>query len=176
MEKDGLGVDGAHQRPPHEGATNLEGERPNGVSFVVSCAPTDSHKPVRDKDLCWTTLGSTAVAEGPKVEHLLVIMDANAHTGRTGEGCVDGMVLGAYGRDTLKDNGRPVLAGILSGNPTCSRQHVFSAPKRGILYTFLSPKLEGGRHRLDYILARQTDRRLARNVTAVRRPPLARPE
>ena len=38
------------------------------------------------------------------------MMDANARTGRRGEGCVDGKVLGAHGRDTLNDNGRRLLA------------------------------------------------------------------
>ena len=50
------------------------------------------------------------VADVPKGEHLLVMMDANARTGRRGEGCVDGKVLGAHGRDTLNDNGRRLLA------------------------------------------------------------------
>ena len=38
------------------------------------------------------------------------MMEANARTGTQGEDCVDDKVLGAYGRDTLNDNGRRLLA------------------------------------------------------------------
>ena len=38
------------------------------------------------------------------------MMDANARTGARRERCVDDKVLGAYGRDTLSDNGRRLLA------------------------------------------------------------------
>ena len=54
-------------------------------------------------------LGST-VTEVPKGEHLLVLMDTNARTGAREQGCVDDRVLGAYGQDTLNDNGRRLLA------------------------------------------------------------------
>ena len=41
---------------------NLKGKS-NGISPVVAYAPADSQKSVRDKDLFWTTLGSTCRKE-----------------------------------------------------------------------------------------------------------------
>ena len=46
--------------------------------------------------------------EVPKHEQLFVLMNANVRTGRRGKGQVaskDSKILGAYGRDTLNDNG-----------------------------------------------------------------------
>ena len=105
--------------------------------FVVAYAPTDSHKSIRDIDLFWAALGST-VAEVPKREHLLVMMDANARTGRRGEGCVDDKVLGAYGRGTLSDHERRLLA-FSAENQLALVNTFFRASKRGITYTFQSP-------------------------------------
>ena len=49
----------------------------NGISFVVAYVPTDRHTSVRAKYLLSTPPGSTTVvAEVPKGEHLLVMMDA----------------------------------------------------------------------------------------------------
>ena len=100
----------------------------NGISFVVAYAPTNSHKSVSDKDLSWVALGST-VAEVPKREDLLVMMDANARTGRRGESCVDDKVFGANGRDTLNDNGRRLLA-FSAEKQLVLVNMFFSAPKR----------------------------------------------
>ena len=82
VEKDGLAVEYTSTRLVKV-RLNLKGKY-NEISFVVAYAPTDSHKSVRDKDLFWTALGST-VAAVPKGEHLLVMMDANARTGRRGK-------------------------------------------------------------------------------------------
>ena len=90
------------------------------------------------RDSFWTVLGST-VAEVPKGEHLVVMMDANARTGITGEGCVDDKVLGAYGWDTLNDNGWRLPA-FSAENQLVFVNTFFSALKRGISYTFQSPK------------------------------------
>ena len=51
--------------------------------------------------------------EVPGHEQLFVSMDANARTGRRGgggPGSEDCKVLGAYGRDTLNDNGERLLS------------------------------------------------------------------
>ena len=51
--------------------------------------------------------------EVPKHEQLFVLMDANARTGRRKQGQVgskDSKILGAYGRDTLNDNGELLLS------------------------------------------------------------------
>ena len=50
--------------------------------------------------------------EVPKYEQLFVLMNANARTGRREKGQVgskDSKILGAYGRDTLNDNGELLL-------------------------------------------------------------------
>ena len=50
--------------------------------------------------------------EVPRHEQLFVLMDANARTGRSekgGVGSKDNKILGAYGRDTLNDNGELLL-------------------------------------------------------------------
>ena len=51
--------------------------------------------------------------EVPKHEQLFVLMDANARTGRREKGQAgskDSEILGAYGRDTLNDNGELLLS------------------------------------------------------------------
>ena len=80
-----------------------------GISYVVAYAPTNNLETVRDKGRFWTTLGST-VAAVPKKEHLIVMTCANARTATREEGYVDDEVLGAYGRNTLNDNRRCLLA------------------------------------------------------------------
>ena len=50
--------------------------------------------------------------EVPRHEQLFVLMDANARTGRRekeGVGSKDNEMLGAYGRDSLNDNGELLL-------------------------------------------------------------------
>ena len=110
------------------------------------------------KDLFSTAPGST-VAEVPKREHLLVMKDANARTARRGQGRVNDKVLGAYGRHPLNNNGRRLLA-FSAENQLILVITFFSAPKRGISYTFHSPNASNYRYRLNYIHTRQTDRRL----------------
>lgn len=47
-----------------------------------------------------------AVVRGvPSGEHLLVLMDADARTGRQEMGWTDRKMVGSYGRDELNDNG-----------------------------------------------------------------------
>ena len=71
--------------------------RARAVTFVVGYAPTDTQGVLE-----------RVVKEVPEHEQLLVLMDANARTGRRGEGKLrseECKVLGAYGRDNLNDNG-----------------------------------------------------------------------
>ena len=42
----------------------------------------------------------------PSTDHLLVLMDTNARTGMRGVGWTDSKVLGAYGREELKEQRR----------------------------------------------------------------------
>ena len=85
--------------------------RARAVTFVVGYAPTDTQS-VGEKNAFWTAL-KRVVKEVPEHEQLFVLMDANAHTGRRGGGKLGSKeckVLGAYGRDTLNDNGERFLS------------------------------------------------------------------
>ena len=101
--------------------------------------------------------------ELPKHEQLFVLMDANARTGRREEGLVgnkDNTILGAYGRDTLNDNGEPLLS-IANNNDLALVKTFFSTPKSGVSHTFKGR----GNKRIDYILTRQRDCKRVWNVT-----------
>ena len=136
------------------------------TTFIVGYAPTETAATCH-KSKFWKELRRT-VAEVPASDHLILMMDANARTGGRGEGggLGDVRVLGPYGRDTLNDNGSRLLA--------CAAEYklsivntFFSTPKRGgnsNALTYEGPK-ESHRWRLDYILVRQHDRRLVRNIT-----------
>ena len=171
MQKDGLVVKYISARLVTV-RLNLKGKS-NGISCVIAYAPTDSHTSVREEDLFLAARGSTG-AEVLKTEQISVMMDAKTRTSRKGEGRVDDEVLCAFGRDTLNDNGRRLLA-FSAEKQLALVNTFFSAPKRGISYTFQSPNLGKDRYRLDYSLTRQSDRRLIQNVT-VRRPPLVKQE
>ena len=96
-------------------------------------------------------------------------MDANARTGMSGIEWTDSKVLGPYGRDELNDNGDRLLIHAID-NKLALLNTYYATPARGISYTFQSPNRGKAQYRLGYILARQVDRRLVRNVT-VRTPP-----
>ena len=71
------------------------------MTFVVGYAPTGTQS-VGEKHAFWTAL-ERVVKEVPEHEQLLVLMDANARTGRRGGGMLGSeecKVLGAFGRDT----------------------------------------------------------------------------
>ena len=106
--------------------------------------------------------------EVPKNEQLFVLMDANAHTGRREKGQVgrqDSKILGAYGRDTLNDNG-DLLLSFANNHDLALVNTFFSTPKGGISHTFNGR----GKKRIDYILTRQRDRNFVRNVTVHPQP------
>ena len=101
--------------------------------------------------------------EVPKHEQLFVLMDANARTGRRKKGQVvskDSKSLGAYGRDTLNDNGELLLS-FANNHDLALVNTFFSTPKGGVSHTFNGR----GKKRIDYILTRQRDRKFVRNVT-----------
>ena len=136
------------------------------TTFIVGYTPTETAATCH-KSKIWKELRST-VAEVPASDHLILMMDANARTGGRGEGggLGDVRILGPYGRDILNDNGSLLLP--------CAAEYklsifntFFSTPKRGgnsDAFTYEGPK-ESHRWRLDYILVRQHDRRLVRNIT-----------
>ena len=109
-------------------------------------------------------------------EYVFVLTDANARTGKSGEGGgeADSKLLGAYGRDKVNENGKLLLG--FAEDITLALLNTFSCtPKSGGIYTFQRADRSKGQARLDYILTEQADRRLIRCVN-VRRPPLEAPE
>ena len=146
--------------------TQLEGKS-IGVSFAVGYAPTLGSL-AREKDHFWNALDSV-VTGVPSGDHLFILMDTNARTGKRQSGCADSKVLGAYGRDELNDNGeRPLLHA--ADNKLALLNTFVATPNREVSYTFQSANSGKGHFRLDYILTRQVDRRLVRNITVQRRP------
>ena len=104
------------------------------------------------------------VKKVPSRDHVLVLMDANARTGMRGIEWTDSKVLGAYGRDELNDNEERLLTHA-TDNKLALLNTYYNTPARGISYKFQSPNRRKAQYRLDYILTRQVDRQLVRNVT-----------
>ena len=76
--------------------------------------------------------------EVPSHEQLFVLMDANARIERREKGGVeskDNKTLGAYGRDTLNDNGELLLS-FANNHDLASVNTFFSTPKAGVSHTF----------------------------------------
>ncbi|CAB1110585.1 unnamed protein product [Ectocarpus sp. CCAP 1310/34] len=142
-----------------------------GVTFVVGYAPTETVRTtaggdVNAKDSFWTALDA-AIREVHSRDHLVVLMDANARTGRRRGGCCDAKVLGAYGRDIMNNNGER-LFGLASDNQFSLANTYFRTPKGGVQHTFQSSNKGKEKYRLDFILMRQADRRFVRNVSVKR--------
>ena len=74
--------------------------------------------------------------EVPKHKQLFLLVDANARTGRRekrGVGSKDNKVLGAYGRDTLNENGKLLL--LFANNHDIALVNTFfRTPKGGVLH------------------------------------------
>ena len=140
--------------------------RAKAVTFFVAYVQTETHN-ASNKHAFWTTL-DRAMKEVPRHEQLFVLMDANARRGRREKGGVgnkDNNILGAYGRDTLNDNGRLLLS--FANNQDLAIVNTFFSPsKGGVSHTFNGR----GKKRIDYILTRQGDRKLVRNVTVHPQP------
>ena len=81
----------------------------NFVTFVVAYAPTEE-APEGQKANYMAALNCT-VASLPAREYVFVLTDANARTGKRGDGGGEAgnKVLGAYGRDKLNENGKLLL-------------------------------------------------------------------
>ena len=153
-------------RPPPEFITLELRGRAKAVTFVVAYAPTEPQN-ANNKHAFWTSL-DRVVEEVPKHEQLFVLMDANARTGRREKrqvGSKDSKILGAYGRDTLNDNGELLLS-FANNHDLALVNTFFSTPKGGVSHTFNGR----GKKRIDYILTRQRDRKFVRNVTVHPQP------
>ena len=124
--------------------------RARAVTFVVGYAPIDAQSGGK-MHAFWSAL-KRVVKEVPEYEQLFVLMDANAHTGRRGEGKLGSeecKVLGVYGRETLNDNGERLLS-FSADHGLALLNTFFSTAKNAISHTF------NGRDkkRIDYILTR----------------------
>lgn len=107
--------------------------RTSAIMFLVAYGPT---KPNRDegKKREFSTALDGAVKEVTSHELLFVPMDANARMGRRGGGRPRSNhcgVLGAYGRDTRKDNGERLLDFACNHDLTLVNTF-YRTPKNGI--------------------------------------------
>ena len=141
---------------------------------MVAYAPTEE-APEGQKPKYMAAPNCT-VASVPAREYVFVLTDANARTGKRGEGGgeTDSKVLGAYGRDKLNENGK-LLLGFAKDNELALLNTLFFTPKSGVSYAFQSANRSKRQARLGYILTKQADRRLISCVN-IRRPPLEAPE
>ena len=110
----------------------------NFVTFVVAYTPTEE-APEGQKGKYMAALNST-VASAPARKYVFVLTDANAKTGKRGEGGGEAhnKVLGAYGRDVLNKNGK-LLLGFAEVNKLAHLKTFFCTPKSGVLYRFKAP-------------------------------------
>ena len=142
---------------------NLTGKS-NAVTFVVAYSPTDTVSNTREqKNVFWADL-ECAVSRVPRSDYLFVLIDANAKTGvRMGE--EDCKVIGTYGRDIrVGDSNGTSLLRFAGDNKLALVNIFFSVPKRCTSRTFNGTRPED-RKRIDYIITRQSHRKLVRNVT-----------
>ena len=147
---------------------NLTGKS-NVVTFVVAYGPTDTVSNTREqKDVFWADLKS-AVSRVPSSDYLFVLINANARTGvRMGE--EDCKVIGAYGRDTrVSDSNGTSILRFAGDNKLAVVNTVFSVPKGCTSRTFNGTR-PADKKRIDYIITRQSHRKLVRNVTVHLQP------
>ena len=102
-----------------------------------------------------------------------MLMDANARTGDKveGEKTKDDGVLGAYGRDELKDNNKRLL-NFATNNEHAVTNMFFSTRKGGISHTYNGVIVDraGDFKRIDYILTRQAHRPRVQNAEVQPQP------
>ena len=100
----------------------------NFVTFVVAYAPTEE-APEGQKAKYMAALNCTVASMSAR-EYVFVLTDANARTGKRGEGGgeTDSKVLGAYGRDKLNENGK-LLQSFAEGNKLAILNTFFAPPK-----------------------------------------------
>ena len=105
--------------------------RAKAVIFFLAYAPTEIHN-ASDKHAFWTTLDRDLKDVVPRHEHMFVLMDANARTGRRekgGIGSKDNKILDAYGRDTLNDNRELLLPFANNHDEAIIVNTFFSTPR-----------------------------------------------
>ena len=136
---------------------------------MVAYAPTEE-APEGEEAKYVAALNCT-VASVPARECVFVLTNANARTGKRGEGGgeTDSKVLGAYSRDKLNENGK-LLLGLAEDYRLSLLNIFFCTPKSAVSYTLQSANRSKEQTLFDYILTKQADRRLIRCVN-IRRPP-----
>ena len=109
----------------------------NFVTFVVAYAPTEE-APEGQKAKYMVAFNCT-VASVPARVYVFILTDANARTGKRGEGGgeADSKVLGAYGRDKLTEN-RKLLLGFVEDNKLALLNTFSCTSKSGVSSTFQS--------------------------------------
>ena len=141
---------------------NLTGKS-NAVTFAMAYGPTDTVSNTREhKDVFWADLESA-------VSRVFVLIYANARTGvRMGE--EDCKVIGAYGKDTrVSDSNRTSLLRFAGDNKLALVNTFFSVPKGCTSRTFNATQPADRKH-IDYIITRQSHRKLVQNVTVHLQP------
>ena len=97
-----------------------------------------------------------------------MLVDANARTGKREKRQVrseDNKILDAYGRDTRNDNGELLLS--FANNLDLTLVNTFFSTRNGGVSHTINGR---GKKRIDYILTRQRDSKLAWNVTVYPQP------
>ena len=126
------------------------------VNLVVAYAPMEADPNAELKEVFWKKLGHLVKQIATK-ELLFLLIDANARTRKRMEGCNDGRVLGAYGRDELNINGKRLLS-LASDIQLALTNTIFSARRGGVSHSFNGINSRNDRKQIDYILTRQAHR------------------
>ena len=117
----------------------------------------------------WKKLGHM-IEQIPTKECLFVLVDANARTGTRIDGCGDGRVLGAYGRDKLNNNGKHLLT-FTKDNKLALTNTFFSTRKGGVSHAFNGISSRNDQKRIDYIRTRHAHRSRVYDVKVHPQPP-----
>ena len=86
------------------------------------------------------------------------------------DGCGDGRVLGAYGRDELNNNDKRLLT-FAKDNKLALTNTFFSTRKGGVSHTFNGISSRNDQKQIDYILTRQAHRPRVYDVKVHLQPP-----
>ena len=115
----------------------------NFVTFVVAYALAEE-APEGQKAKYMVAL-NCAVVSVPTREYVFILTDANARTGKGGEGGgeADSKVLSAYGRDMLNENGK-LLLGYAEDSKLALLNTFFCTRKSDVSYTFQSANRSEG--------------------------------
>ena len=143
------------------------------VNFVSAYALTEVSKD-ETKQAFWDRLDSL-VQRIPAKECVLVLMDANARTGRRIErgSLQDEGILGTYERDELKDNVKLLLS--FATDTKLAIMNTFFSTRKGVVsqtYNGVAGNRTSDFKRIDYVLTRQARRGRVCNVVVHPQPTL----